>query len=271
MGLGTQPFIPLGSALPNRGRVENFSCMEKPHRATALFTGLICLLSKIAPVCFSSHSPFSPCLLHKGGTSDYESWTPSDGSDPSSPCWLGRELVYSRRIRNANCFNDQDYDHLVSSTACQCTIEDYEWYVYGKYDIFETITLFVAISHFHQIPRPAASHASLQEFFLQTHLMIVLALTFLHKGNMSMLFCYLSNLFLFISYRQVPGDGCQEGLNLLPINRTCPIVPPRGPGPESKTWIVVVVIVVVLVVMVIVVFVVFRHPEYVSCLFLTFL
>jgi hypothetical protein len=46
--------------------------------------------------------------------SDYELWTPMDG------CLFGRRTTYVRRKREAQCYNPQTLDRVVSEEACTC-------------------------------------------------------------------------------------------------------------------------------------------------------
>ena len=58
-------------------------------------------------------------------TSDYEEWIPSDELREGK-CLLGRKVTYTRRKRDARCFNGHDYDHKQRSKSCQCLRTDFE-------------------------------------------------------------------------------------------------------------------------------------------------
>jgi len=51
---------------------------------------------------------------------DYEEWS------LNSNCVLGRNTVYRRRKRTAECSNPDGISHVVSVTNCNCTVSDYE-------------------------------------------------------------------------------------------------------------------------------------------------
>ena len=61
---------------------------------------------------------------------DYEYWSPVDQN--GLPCVLGETVTYRRRKQLSECFNDEQTDNLVSTKACPCTLEDYEWLVYSR-------------------------------------------------------------------------------------------------------------------------------------------
>lgn len=76
---------------------------------------------------------------------DFELWSPSEGRDER--CLFGRQVclalsdysvivvqraqtMYYRRIRDRQCYIGEKLpDHHASVRTCQCTEEDYEWYV----------------------------------------------------------------------------------------------------------------------------------------------
>jgi len=159
--------------------------------------------------------------------SDYEIWSPSDGQSQKA-CWLGNQLQFSRRIRTANCTNTRPHEDLVSSTACECTIEDYECDFGFSPQLSPTGTTNCVLTATNLPPDPPLD-------------------------------CHV-NYSSTVGYRLVPGDGCKGGVDLNPHTKSCPIVPP-GSGPKSDAWIAVVVILVVLVVIAIVAFFVFRNQE----------
>jgi hypothetical protein len=70
------------------------------------------------PVCKGLKSP-------NMDTSDYETWTPSDGK-ADERCLLGRQKLYTRRKQLAGCLNSQVMEWPVTVKNCTCTEEDYE-------------------------------------------------------------------------------------------------------------------------------------------------
>ena len=57
-------------------------------------------------------------------SSDYEKWSPSDTG--SSNCLLGRKIFYSKRKRESQCFNGEEFERKTFVHNCQCTEEDWE-------------------------------------------------------------------------------------------------------------------------------------------------
>eukprot|EP01090_Pellita_catalonica_P020330 TRINITY_DN721_c0_g1_i1.p1 TRINITY_DN721_c0_g1~~TRINITY_DN721_c0_g1_i1.p1 ORF type:complete len:673 (+),score=105.85 TRINITY_DN721_c0_g1_i1:77-2020(+) len=54
---------------------------------------------------------------------DYEDWSPADSL---GHCLNGEKRIYTRRKRDAACFNNLDLDHEKLAQACTCTRNDYE-------------------------------------------------------------------------------------------------------------------------------------------------
>ncbi|KAH0486748.1 MAG: hypothetical protein KVP17_000919, partial [Porospora cf. gigantea B] len=60
-------------------------------------------------------------------SSDYETWTPTDGrGSADAHCLLGVETKIVRRKQTSECFNGREFSRPKSQTVCQCTMEDYE-------------------------------------------------------------------------------------------------------------------------------------------------
>eukprot|EP01068_Selenidium_serpulae_P014006 Selendium_serpulae@DN6037_c0_g1_i2.p1 len=57
-------------------------------------------------------------------SSDYETWTPTDGRAGSERCVLGRQITYTRRKQTSECFNGRDFERPTSKKNCLCTKED---------------------------------------------------------------------------------------------------------------------------------------------------
>jgi hypothetical protein len=57
-------------------------------------------------------------------SSDYETWTPSDGVS-AEKCLLGSQVSYTRRKRTSQCWNGEKFERPVAQKRCSCTQEDY--------------------------------------------------------------------------------------------------------------------------------------------------
>jgi hypothetical protein len=58
-------------------------------------------------------------------SSDYETWSPSDGGSSTEKCLLGRTVSYTRRKRTSQCWNGEKFERPVEKKKCSCTQEDY--------------------------------------------------------------------------------------------------------------------------------------------------
>jgi hypothetical protein len=56
--------------------------------------------------------------------SDYELWTPNGKISPK--CLMGHTTTYVRRKRDAQCFNNEEWDRWFHFELCDCTEEDWE-------------------------------------------------------------------------------------------------------------------------------------------------
>jgi len=57
--------------------------------------------------------------------SDYELWTPSDGR-LDGKCLMGHTTAYTRRRRDAACFNPEEHERVEEIEHCKCSEEDFE-------------------------------------------------------------------------------------------------------------------------------------------------
>lgn len=57
-------------------------------------------------------------------SSDYETWTPSDGVS-TEKCMLGQQITYTRRKRTSQCWNGEDFERAVTKKICTCTQENF--------------------------------------------------------------------------------------------------------------------------------------------------
>jgi len=159
-----------------------------------------------SPVIFSLDlTPLQPrvCL-----PSDYERWTPSDGSGGPG-CVLGRSNTYLRRRRDAACYNNLD-DHLVGHVDCACVVDDWEC-DFGYEATSATNNSLVCALTGELAPDPPTPCPSGTAYNVS-------------KG-----------------YRKIAGDSCVGGLNLSPSTKNCPNSGSIIPG--GKAWIAVLVIV----------------------------
>jgi len=60
-------------------------------------------------------------------SSDYETWSPSDGSKTGSDtCLLGQQVTYTRRKRSVECWNGIEFERPTQVKKCSCTELDFE-------------------------------------------------------------------------------------------------------------------------------------------------
>jgi len=120
-------------------------------------------------------------------------WSPADSKTAidSAKCHLGRHTTYTRRKREAECYNPANYQPLVSSVNCPCIREDYE--CDACYELASNGSCINVCDSFD----PNSVPENCNGFYYIT------------KG-----------------YQQVPGDTCdpnaQGALNLMPIKTACP-------------------------------------------------
>eukprot|EP00413_Alexandrium_margalefii_P040988 CAMPEP_0204600826 /NCGR_PEP_ID=MMETSP0661-20131031/55668_1 /ASSEMBLY_ACC=CAM_ASM_000606 /TAXON_ID=109239 /ORGANISM="Alexandrium margalefi, Strain AMGDE01CS-322" /LENGTH=835 /DNA_ID=CAMNT_0051611661 /DNA_START=41 /DNA_END=2545 /DNA_ORIENTATION=- len=58
-------------------------------------------------------------------SSDYETWTPSDGRG-SDKCMLGKQVTFTRRKQVSECFNGEKFERPVVRKNCECKEDNYE-------------------------------------------------------------------------------------------------------------------------------------------------
>ena len=58
-------------------------------------------------------------------SSDYETWTPTDGSRTGERCLLGKQVTYTRRKQESECFNGELIEKPVHKKTCECAMDDY--------------------------------------------------------------------------------------------------------------------------------------------------
>ncbi|CAD8127468.1 unnamed protein product [Paramecium sonneborni] len=123
--------------------------------------------------------------------SDYEFWIPKNYVNHQ--CLFGQKYRYTRRKRNAQCFNQQEHDKIHYIDSCECTIEDWEC-DYGFYRKVDG--------------GPCVPIASL---FEEDEYIDIL------KPPENCTGTYMKSL----GYRKIVGDYCTGGVNLDPIETPC--------------------------------------------------
>eukprot|EP00386_Alphamonas_edax_P014095 GDKI01043378.1.p1 GENE.GDKI01043378.1~~GDKI01043378.1.p1 ORF type:complete len:717 (+),score=231.79 GDKI01043378.1:264-2153(+) len=133
-------------------------------------------------------------------SSDYETWTPSDGR-ASDKCMLGREMTYTRRKQTSECFNGQNFDRPVVKRNCPCSQQDYlcEFGFTRKVNSLECVP---------EDPTLTAPH------------------------------CTSSSFFYMDAYRKVPGDTCEGGWVPPKVPVPCPQTAPFSRSALSVLFVV---------------------------------
>ena len=121
--------------------------------------------------------------------SDYEKWVPKDASGEHT-CHLGMKTFYTRRKREAQCFNPLGWEVRHFTEFCTCTDEDYECDVgYERVSIEAPCTPIHAISEEEKNKPPVLCHGHYE----------------ISRG-----------------YRRIPGTACRGGIQNDPIIIPCP-------------------------------------------------
>lgn len=71
------------------------------------------------------HAPCKGVWAADSVSSDYETWTPTDGGN-SEHCMLGRQITYTRRKPTSECFNGEKFERPVVKKNCACTQQDFD-------------------------------------------------------------------------------------------------------------------------------------------------
>jgi len=120
-------------------------------------------------------------------SSDYETWTPSDGVS-TEKCMLGQQITYTRRKRTSQCWNGEDFERVVTKKVCACTQENF--------------ACDVGFSR---------SVGSMECNYGGTDMMPQLLIP-----------TVCSSTFAIDAYRKVPGDACEGGWQPQQVNVPCP-------------------------------------------------
>lgn len=120
-------------------------------------------------------------------SSDYETWTPSDGIN-TDKCMLGRQITYTRRKKTSQCFNGEKFERPVERKKCSCTQEDYACEIGFMRAIGSTECTFGGAD--------------------------------MMPASMAPAVC--SSQYLVPAYRKVPGDQCEAGFQPGQVGVPCP-------------------------------------------------
>jgi len=123
-------------------------------------------------------------------SSDYETWSPSDGGS-TKDCLLGRQITYTRRKQDADCFNEKESVFPVLHEVCECTEEDYECELDFKRQIGSTECIVLPGVTFAEDPAVTRD-------------------------------CQTGKSFWVDMYRKVAGDECKNGWTPPRLMQQCP-------------------------------------------------
>mmetsp|Transcript_113889 Transcript_113889/g.317116 ORF Transcript_113889/g.317116 Transcript_113889/m.317116 type:complete len:956 (-) Transcript_113889:154-3021(-) len=121
-------------------------------------------------------------------SSDYETWTPSDGVN-TEKCLLGQQVTYTRRKRTSQCWNGEKFERPVVQKRCSCTQGDYSCdigFVRGV----------------NQMECVYGGTEMMPERLIPTS---------------------CSKTFTVSAYRKVAGDRCEGGYKPEPVEVPCPV------------------------------------------------
>lgn len=120
-------------------------------------------------------------------SSDYETWSPSDGSS-NDKCLLGQQVTYTRRKRISQCWNGEKFERPVVQKTCTCTKEDFACNIGFVRPVGSTECVYGGDDMMPERLIPATCSGS-------------------YKAN---------------AYRKVPGDKCEGGWQPQDVDVSCP-------------------------------------------------
>ncbi|KFH09097.1 putative sortilin, partial [Toxoplasma gondii VAND] len=163
-------------------------------------------------------------------SSDYETWSPSDGRAGGERCILGKHITYTRRKQTSECFNGRDFDRPKVSKVCPCTMEDYEC----EFGFTRAIgsTQCVATD---AAAAAAATATGLAQFADESDAAAAAA-------------CTSSSFFYTSAYRKVPGDVCEGGWMPEKVAVPCPAHSPVSRGGKTVLLLLLFIVVVMVVI-----------------------
>ena len=132
-------------------------------------------------------------------SSDYETWSPTDGSRGTSgdQCLLGKQTTYTRRKQSSECFNGEETDKPVHRKTCECTIDDY----------------MCELGFAREVGSSECKPADLDQVYLPEEI-----------------HCTTSGWFEADAYRKVLGDECVRGFQPSKVAVPCPPTSPFSRG-----------------------------------------
>lgn len=123
-------------------------------------------------------------------SSDYETWTPSDGRGGADRCILGRQVTYTRRKQTSECFNGEKFERPAVRKNCKCTEEDFECEMGFVRKVGADSVSACRFADDGSVPIPPK--------------------------------CTSSDIFYADAYRKVVGDTCEGGWTPKPLAVPCP-------------------------------------------------
>ncbi|PFH32063.1 putative sortilin [Besnoitia besnoiti] len=163
-------------------------------------------------------------------SSDYETWSPSDGRSGGERCILGKHVTYTRRKQTSECFNGRDFDRPKVSKVCACTMEDYEC----------EFGFTRAIGSSQCVPTDAAAAAAVTAAGLSQ---------FADDADAAAAAACTSSSFFYTSaYRKVPGDVCEGGWVPEKVAVPCPAHSPVSKGGKTVLLLLFAIVVVMVLI-----------------------
>ncbi|CBZ51174.1 putative sortilin [Neospora caninum Liverpool] len=163
-------------------------------------------------------------------SSDYETWSPSDGRAGGEKCILGKHITYTRRKQTSECFNGRDFDRPKVSKVCPCTMEDYECEFGFARSIGSTQCVATDAA-----AAAAATATGLAQFTDENDAAAAAA-------------CTSSSFFYTSAYRKVPGDVCEGGWMPEKVAVPCPAHSPVSRGGKTVLLLLLFIVVVMIVI-----------------------
>jgi len=133
-------------------------------------------------------------------SSDYETWTPSDGvsnDKNGEKCILGKQVTYTRRKQTSECFNGEKFERPSTKKNCACTEENFECELGFARAVGEYECKVTADS--------------------------ALVMTYPDE-------CSNGDIFFTEGYRKVVGDSCEGGYSPRRVKVNCPSKGMKGRG-----------------------------------------
>merc|ERR1740121_2740252 len=120
-------------------------------------------------------------------SSDYETWSPSDGRG-TEKCMLGKQVTYTRRKPTSECYNGEQFERPIVRKNCACTEANFECDMGFVRKVGSTDCKF---AYDGAVPLPAKCESGSGSFFM-------------------------------VGHRKVPGDSCEGGWQPTKVEVQCP-------------------------------------------------